>query len=29
MNIDAKTFLNQNYILKAKRIRAVEIDGIK
>ena len=30
MNIDAKAFLNQkNYILKAKRITAVEIDQIK
>jgi hypothetical protein len=30
MNIDAKTLLNQeNYILKAKRITAVEIDEIK
>jgi hypothetical protein len=30
MNIDAKTLVNQkNYILKAKRIMAVEIDEIK
>jgi len=30
MNIDAKAMLNQkNYILKAKRITAVEIDEIK
>ena len=30
MNIDAKALLNQkNYILKAKRITAVEIDEIK
>ena len=30
MNIDAKALLNQkNYILKAKRITAVEIDDIK
>jgi len=30
MNIDAKGLLNQkNYILKAKRITAVEIDEIK
>ena len=30
MNIDAKALLNQkNYILKAKRIMAVEIDQIK
>ena len=30
MNIDAKALLNQkNYILKAKRITAVEIDQIK
>ena len=30
MNIDAKTLLNQkNYILKAKRITAVEIDELK
>jgi len=30
MNIDAKALLNQkNYILKAKRIMAVEIDEIK
>jgi hypothetical protein len=30
MNIDAKTLLNQkNYILKAKRITAFEIDEIK
>jgi hypothetical protein len=30
MNIDAKALLNQkNYILKAKRITAVEIDEIQ
>jgi len=30
MNIDAKALLNQkNYILKAKRITAVEIDEIE
>ena len=29
MNIDAKALLNQNYILKSKRIMAVEIDEIK
>ena len=30
MNIDAKALLNQkNYVLKAKRIAAVEIDQIK
>jgi len=29
LNIDAKALLNQkNYILRAKRITAVEIDGI-